>query len=207
MKLRIFLPLLLFILLVVLLLRNAGTYLVRDDAKARGDVMVILMGSIADRVLEAADLYGEGYAGRVLIVEEGMGPVEMLRQRGAGLITNSAQCRNAAIQLGIPADSISLLRGNATSTIMEAVAVAEYLKTKPGTDTLLLVTAPPHTRRAVMIFEDAFSDKSLKMTIIACPTKYHRFRGKGWYKRKEDIQTVISEYTKLLAFLAVEQFR
>ncbi|MBW6499392.1 MAG: YdcF family protein [Bacteroidales bacterium] len=207
MKRLFLLPLLLFILLTGLVLHKAGTYLVRDDAKAKGDVMVILMGSIADRVLEAADLYQEGYAGRVLIVEEGMGPVEMLRRRGADLITNSSQCRNAAIQLGIPADSISLLQGNATSTIMEARAVAEYLKNKPGADTILLVTAPPHTRRAALIFRDAFRDQQLDVTIIACPTKYHHFKGKGWFKRKEDIQSVISEYTKLLAFLTVEQFR
>lgn len=199
--------LLIFLLVVIGIMRYAGSYLVRNDSPEQGDAMVVLMGSIADRVLEATDLYHNGVAGRVYIVEEGMGPVELLRQRGATLLTNSTQARNIAIELGVPAESIKLLPGNAESTIMEARIVAAYLKKHPEIDTLLVVTAPPHTRRAGWIFEKTMKKSGLQVTILCQPTKYHSFNGKGWYKRKEDIQSVMYEYLKLSAFLFVEQFK
>ena len=191
----------------MLTLRYAGTSLVRTDDKAKGEVMVILMGSITDRVLEAADLYSEGLANRVLIVEEGMGSVELLRSRGATLISNTTQCKHIATELGIPADSITVLPGGAQSTAMEADIVSAYLKTRPEVDTLLLVTSPSHTRRAGMIFRKAFRKNGLEITIIACPSRYNAYEGRGWYKRKEDIQRVVFEYIKLTAFVLVEQFR
>jgi uncharacterized SAM-binding protein YcdF (DUF218 family) len=204
---KLYLSLLTLIVFVVIVLLFAGNYLVRNDGPYRGDAMVILMGSVADRVLEASDLYHEGYADRVLIAEEGMGPVELLRKRGATLITNSTQARNVAIELGVPGDSILILPGNAQSTLMEARIIADYLHQNPQIDTLLLVTAPPHTRRAGWIFEKTMKKSDLKVTIICKPAKYHQFKGKGWYKRKEDTQSVMYEYLKLAAFLFVEQFR
>lgn len=204
---KLYLSLLTLVVFVAIVLRFAGDYLVRNDGPYRGDAMVILMGSVADRVLEASDLYHEGFAARVLIAEEGMGPVELLRKRGATLLTNSTQARNVAIDLGVPADSILILPGNAQSTLMEARIIADYLQQHPQIDTLLLVTAPPHTRRAGWIFEKTMKKSDLKITIICKPTKYHRFKGKEWYKRKEDTQSVMNEYLKLAAFLFIEQFR
>ena len=204
---RLYIALFSLLLLLMLTLRYAGTFLVRTDDKAKGEVMVILMGSIPDRVLEAADLYREGFAPRVLIVEEGMGPSEILRERGATLISNSTQCRSIASELGIPADSITLLPGGAQSTAMEADIVSEYLRNHPEVDTLLLVTSPSHTRRAAMVFRKAFRKHGLEITIIACPSRYNAYEGRGWYKRKEDIQKVVYEYIKLTAFMMVEQFK
>ncbi len=188
-------------------MRYAGTYLVVKEQIYKGDAMVVLMGSIADRVLEASDIYRSGYASRLLIVEEYMGPSEMLSARGAHLITNSAQCRSIATELGIPADSISLLPGGARSTAMEAQIISSYLKNAGGVDTLLIITAPSHTRRAVMVFRNAFRKAGLEVTVIACPTRYHYYNGKGWFKRKEDIERVVFEYIKLTSFFFIERFR
>ena len=67
------------IVVVLLLLavgscRKAGTWLVMDTTPPHAVVMVMLMGSMADRVLQVADLYEEGVSDRVWIVKEGMGP-------------------------------------------------------------------------------------------------------------------------------------
>ncbi|KAF0201127.1 MAG: hypothetical protein FD170_2893, partial [Bacteroidetes bacterium] len=138
---------------------------------------------------------------------EYMGPAEMLRAKGANLITNSTQCRNIATELGIPADSITLLPGGARSTAMEAQVISKYLKRTGNIDTLLVVTSPAHTRRAVMIFRNTFRKAGLDVTVIACPTRYNSFQGKGWYKRKEDVQAVLFEYLKLTSFMFIERYR
>ena len=66
--------------------RRAGTWLVKVDVPPHADAMALLMGSFPERVLEAADLYHEGKAGRMLIVNESMGPYRLLESRGAEII-------------------------------------------------------------------------------------------------------------------------
>jgi uncharacterized SAM-binding protein YcdF (DUF218 family) len=195
------------VMLALFLIHNAGTYLVRKDQPVKGDAMLILMGSISDRVLEAADLYQAAMAPKLLIVEESMGPAKMLLSRGATLISNTRQCSNIATELGIPASVITIIPGEATSTKMEARLVCEYLLQNGGIDTLLIVTSPAHTRRAGLIFDNAFSKYGLKVTIITCPSKYGSYDGRSWYLNREEVQDVIFEYIKLFTFVTIERFR
>jgi uncharacterized SAM-binding protein YcdF (DUF218 family) len=180
--------------------QQAGTWLVKNDTPNHADAMVILMGNIPDRVLQAADLYKEGVAGKVIIVEESMGSFKKLEERGAHIISNTAQAQNAAISLGIPADSISILPGDARSTQQEALLVREYLSKTPGIHTLLLVTSAEHTRRASVIFTKAFSKAGMQVKVFSSPSKYTNFRATGWWKHKEEIQAVLNEYVKLFNF-------
>ena len=69
MKRRIYILgiLILFLLLAVGSCRKAGSWLVKEDNPVHADVMVMLMGSFADRILQVADLYEQGVAGKVSI--------------------------------------------------------------------------------------------------------------------------------------------
>jgi len=203
-----YLALVLFLVMLALfLIQNAGTFLVRKDTLVKGDAMLILMGSITDRVLEAADLYQAGMAPGLLIVEENMGNIRKLNERGATLISNTQQCSNIATELGIPGSEITIIPGEANSTKMEARLVCEFLQQRGGIDTLLLVTSPSHTRRAGMIFENAFSKHNLHVTVITCPSKYSSYDGKSWYRNREEVQDVVFEYIKLFTFVTIERFR
>ncbi len=195
------------ILLLATTCRRAGTWLVKEDTPVHADAMVILMGSIADRVLQASDLYHAGVAGKVIIVEESMGAYAALEARGAHIISNTIQARNAAIALGIPADSIVTIVGDARSTQQEATIVRNYLQDKPGIKTLLLVSSAEHTRRASLIFRTAFEKSGKSVTIFSSPSKYTGFRAKDWWIHKEEIQAVLGEYVKLLNFWLLDRQR
>jgi uncharacterized SAM-binding protein YcdF (DUF218 family) len=196
-----------FILVSATTCRNAGKWLVKNDNPVHADALVILMGSIPDRVLETTDLYKAGFADRVVIVEESMGAYRELEARGAHIISNTQQCRNAAIALGIPEESIVVLPGDARSTQQEAIIVREFLKARPGIDTILLVSSSNHTRRASMIFEKALEKSGMQVVVYSCPSKYSNFNGKGWWRRKESIQVVLFEYIKIVNFLFIERYR
>jgi uncharacterized SAM-binding protein YcdF (DUF218 family) len=189
---------------ILLLIRNAGTYLVKSDTLHPADAMVMLMGSIPDRVLQTADLYQQHQATKLIIVQESMGPYRQLEARGASIISSTQQCRNAAVALGIPADSIIILPGDARSTQQEATIIREYLKTQPGIDTITLVTSSDHTRRASMIFEKAFRKQGMNIVVQSSPSKYSSYTGIGWWKNKEGIQTVLMEYLKMGNFWLFE---
>lgn len=185
--------------------RRAGKWLVKEDVPPHADAIVLLMGSFPERVLEAADLYHEGKAGRMLIVYESMGPYMMLESRGAGVIRTTQQANDAAVALGIPADSITMLPGDARSTIDEAIAVRAYLKDKPAIDTLILVSSPAHMRRSSMIFNSALRNVQAPVYVGCCPSTYSGFNPEKWWRRREDIQSVLSELVKICSYQMLEK--
>lgn len=185
--------------------RRAGLWLVKEEVPAHAHAMILLMGTYPERVLQAADLYQEGVADNLIIVYESMGPYQVLEARGASLIRTTEQARDAAIALGIPDSCITMLPGDARSTLDEALAVSEYMTGKPGLDTLLLVSSPAHMRRAYMIFRAVLKDAGINTYIGTSPSEYSSFNPHHWWKRREDIQAVLSEWVKIVSFVIFER--
>jgi uncharacterized SAM-binding protein YcdF (DUF218 family) len=100
------------IVLPVFFIGRAEKYLISTDPPVKADALVVLMGSIADRVLHTADLYQKGYAPAVILVEENMTGIDSLRARAVQVTSTSTHCINYLQQLGIPGDSIVLLPGD-----------------------------------------------------------------------------------------------
>lgn len=185
--------------------RCGGHWLVKEKIPSHADGIIILMGDFPERVLHANDLYHSGFADRIIIVEESMGPFRTLEEKGVNIETNSEQAVKSLLTLGVPADSIILLPGDARSTLDEAKAVRNYMYDKWLADTLLLVSSPAHMRRASMIFRVAFSHSVSPVYIGCSPSRYSDFNPHKWWKRKEDIQSVLSEYVKIISFVLFEQ--
>ena len=201
-----------FLILTVVLIalyaggcRRAGSWLVKEDVPVHSDAMVLLMGSFPERVLQAVDLWHEGRADRIIIVEENMGPFRSLEERGVRIVSHSEQAATSLIALGIPEERITLLPGDARSTLTEAMIVSHFLADQPVTDTLLLVSSPSHMRRASMIFKAALSDAEYPVYIGSSPSAYSGFNPDRWWRRKEDVQAVLSEFVKIMSFILVER--
>ena len=185
--------------------RKAGSWLVKEDHPGHADVMVMLMGTISDRILQTADLYTAGVAGKVWIVQSERGAYKALEERGVQIISNTTQACSALITMGIPADSIVVLPGDAVSTKMEAEILRDYLLTQPGIDTLLLVSSAEHTRRAFKIFKAAFSPLEAPPALFCSPSSYTKFHAEKWWKSKDDMEEVVTEYLKLVNFVLFER--
>ena len=207
MRLRIYIlgAVVVFLVLAVGSCRKAGSWLVKADHPAYADVMVMLMGSISDRVLQTADLYTAGVAAKVWIVEPEKGASKALEERGVQIISNSTQACSALIALGIPADSIVVLPGDAASTKMEAEILRDYLLTQTGIDTLLLVSSAEHTRRAFKIFKAAFTPLEEPPALYCSPSSYTKFHAEKWWRSKDDMEVVVQEYLKLVNFALFER--
>lgn len=186
--------------------RRAGQWLVKQDTPLHADAMVMLMGGVApDRILQVVDQYKAGLAGRLIIVQENMGAYRELEKRGAGIISSTEQATNAAVTLGIPADSILILPGDARSTQTEALIIGEYLKNNPSIDTLSLITSADHSRRTYLIFNKVFRKAGLEVVVLSNPSKYSSFNPKSWWKRKEDAQAVVMEWVKMVNFWLIDK--
>ena len=206
-KARTWFIIILFLLTVIYVggCRRAGQWLVKENVPAHADALVVLMGNFPERVLQAADLYSAGRADQVIIVEESMGAYRGLEERGVSIISKTTQAKESCIALGIPPEKITILPGDARSTLTEAVIIRDYLRTTGGIDSLVLVSSPYHLRRASLIFDKAL-DKSQPPVWVGCsPSAYANYNATGWWRQKEDIQDVLSEMIKLMSFRLIEQ--
>jgi len=204
-KVTAFVILLVFLILYIGGCGHAGSWLVKEDGPVHADAIILLMGSVADRVLQTADMYNTSMADRLIIVKEGMGAYKKLEERGAKYIGNTEQVTNALHVLGIHNDSITVLPGDALSTLSEAIIVRKFLTHNPGIDTVMIVTSATHSRRASIIFKTAFRKKDMPLHVVTIPSTYSAFEPEQWWRRKEDIQKVLSEYVKIASFVLIEK--
>ena len=173
----------------------AGRVLVvADPLPARADAIVILAGSIPDRVLEAADLYRAGVAPRVVVTRERIRRGDAaLRARGVRLPEGDELTRTALAQLGVPPDATTVLRRRATSTDSEARTIARWACAH-HVSRLVVVTSRPHTRRSRLILRQALGPT---VALAIRPSRHDHFSETRWWRIRRDAKTVVSEYQKL----------
>ena len=180
---------------------KAGKWLVKEDNLNHADALVLLMNKFpADRILQAADVYKLGYAKRIIMVEENMDDFQQLEKRGATIISNTEQCKTVLVELGIPVENIIILYGKSKNTQEEALVLSQYQSTKTETDTLILISSAQSTRRASIIFRQTFKTNNNKVVLLNSPSKYSEYQAGGWWKHKEAIEVVLSEYFKIMYF-------
>jgi uncharacterized SAM-binding protein YcdF (DUF218 family) len=127
------------VILVILLMPPVHYWLARQlvtvDQPAAADYIVILGGS-AERVMEGAQLYREGYAPKIIVSSSGDDADRLARMlRG----------------LGVPEGAI-LLDGKAYRTWSHPASIAALPGVSKELDRFLVVTSPYHTSRALACF-------------------------------------------------------
>jgi uncharacterized SAM-binding protein YcdF (DUF218 family) len=178
-----------------------------SDPLLKSDIIVVLMGSTYDRILQAADLYHEGYANQIILVDSYVEARELAEKRDVQIYGNALISKMAAIDLGIPEKDIATLEGYARSTQDEAEIIMDYLEKNMEIKSINLVTSKYHSARARMIFEKAVRsfDRSI-IEIYTTPNKYDSFDTDQWWKDRESFKKVILEYLKLINIYLREQF-
>ncbi len=195
------------IALIAWIAPGMGHYLVVEDPLVEADILIILMGSVAARVLEAADIYGAGYAREVLLVRSFAEAEDTLAERGLFIPGNADLTRDAAVQLGIPEIRITVLPGGAKSTRDEVLIVREYLFGNPEIETVILVTSSFHSRRTRAIFERFCGNLEREIIFISRASSYDSFQPEGWWRDRESAKQVLFEYLKLGHFYLWERWR
>ncbi|MEO8588145.1 MAG: YdcF family protein [Flavobacteriales bacterium] len=197
---RVMLVLLTLVLLMVLiwafrypLLRVTGRFLVREDAQARGDVMIVLGGAPMDRGLAATCFFKEGIAPRAVFTGENV-PQSL---QAAGLLHSEAQLtRDVAVLAGLPGTSaFALERG--TSTWEEGEAVRDLAKAS-GYDTVVVVTTEFHTRRVGRVFRKLLEPAGI--TVFVRAARSMEYDAAHWWRTEDGLLMVNNEYVKLLYY-------
>ncbi|HMM12738.1 MAG TPA: ElyC/SanA/YdcF family protein [Bacteroidales bacterium] len=195
-----------FFILTGLFLSYAGSWLVFQKTKFPADIGIILMGRLPDRVLEAITLLKEENIKMVVVPNNIVYDNELLVPYGFELPSEAQRAVVLLGNLGVSDSLIRLLPGNASSTRMEAEALAGYLLLNPHVKSVALITSASHRRRAFLIFSNVLNEYGLAVNLQCCPSRYSSFQPKRWYSNRESAKEVAAEYLKLLWFFLVEKW-
>lgn len=186
------------------LLTAMGHYLINDEPIEHADAIVVLAGSIPDRILEAVALYKEGRAPLILL-SRGRDPAgySQLAALGLHVARQFELNRSVAEQAGVPATALIEVGGNEDSTVDEAEEVLRYAGAH-GIRTLIVVTSKHHSRRASIIYRQLADPQ---MRIMSRPSRYDEFEPQGWWHDRTYRRRVVIEYQKLVAFELIDRWR
>lgn len=174
-----------------------GTYLVSEHPLAPADVILLLNGRPLERPMEAARLYHDGLAPRILLTQLYLRSGESeARALGVRVPNQAEQAVSVMRQLGVPEKVITMLPERAYSTQSEAEILLNYLRTQ-HLRRAIIVTSISHTRRAWNIFRLlAPADIELRMRA----SRFDDFQPRTWWRRRGARKIVLNEWLKLMNY-------
>ena len=171
------------------LLRGAASVWIVNDPLSNADVIVVLGGGVETRPFEAAQLFHEGLAPRILLTNPKPSPTTQ-----SGLIPSEAAiARNLLLQKEVPAKDIFIAAGIVTNTCDEAIAVRDWAKTN-HTKRIIIATDSFHTRRARWIFCKELKPLGVQVEMAAVPAG--EYTPQDWWQHEEGVVAFQNEVLK-----------
>ena len=189
----VFVLLLLLVVLGFFAGRNAGHWLIREDALQPADVIVVLSGGLPYRALGAADIYKSCYAPDVW-VSYPLGPQQELSNLGIHFVGEEEYNREILVHQGVPEKNVAIFSGQIINTEEEVEEIAREMKAQ-GKHTAIIVTSPEHTRRVRALW-NALAGGELKAIVRGAPTD--PFDANHWWRNTPDILAVTRESLGLI---------
>ncbi len=181
----------------VMALMLAGSFLTAKAPIGEVDTIVILSGGGAERAEEAVRIYQENKNSIIMLtLSRATDSLNLYGQPPYAYFNN-------LYKGGVPGDNVILTRAVSESTLDESKAVLEEMQ-HLGLKSCVVVTDPYHTRRAEIIFKDAFQESGFRVTIR--PARTHWYKAYNWFMSKRGWDATLREYAKLFAyFTGVDQ--
>jgi uncharacterized SAM-binding protein YcdF (DUF218 family) len=169
-------------------LNLVGEFLLVTTEISTSDLVIPLGGGTGERVDKASQLYRDGLARKVVLPGAiGVG--------SGGRYWTDAIMKQLLDEGVLQSDIIWEL--TAKNTFEEAAGLKALMIQKHYASAIV-VTDPPHLRRAAYIFTKVFTGSGLKLEF--CPSGSGAYPLKEWWKEETTFFYVINEYQKLLYY-------
>jgi Uncharacterized conserved protein len=177
----------------------AALALIKTVSLPRADVVVVLSGSSAyiERSRRGAELYKEGRAPRVVLTNDNLRGGWSEERQTNPLFVERAQEELA--RAGVPSDSVEVLPDVVAGTHDEAIAVYNYA-TRKGIHSVLVVTSPYHTRRALLTMQRTFRDTGIVVGVERTENGEQTPSPTTWWLHRRGWSAVALEYPKLIYY-------
>lgn len=177
---------------------RVGRFLTKEDSLQKADAIAVLAGTSMDRPLEAADLYKDGYAPRIVLTHEIREAAYVaLTERGITVPAEADEQRKILVRLGVPADAIVLPMRIHDNTAQEAQTLRE-LAVKNRWRRIIVVTSKYHLRRAGFAIRREMNGTGVEVEMHG--TRYENANPDRWWTTRSDLRWVLDEGAKLIAY-------
>jgi uncharacterized SAM-binding protein YcdF (DUF218 family) len=175
----------------------SGTLLIAEVEPFPADAIVILGGGGPDRAREAADLFNDGLAPRVVITtEEAPDNYRELAELGIALVLPHENYLRVLNGFGVTDSDIVRIEDTSSESMAELRGVRQFALDR-GWSRLIVVTSNYHSRRALLITDYVF-DAEWQIAVVG--SRYSEFRPNGWWREVRHVRTFLIEFQKLLAY-------
>lgn len=172
------------------LLRGAGAYLIIADELQPAKAIVIMGGGGEPRMGEALELYRDRLSRMIILTETG----EYIEEFD---YLKSFDIRIQLMNNGVPAGNILITEEEVSSTLEEAQAVRQLLKTHQM-NSAIIVTDPYHTKRTSIIFNEVFAGEDIALYFHPVTPSWYNSR--TWFLSRDGWKFTTLEYAKLIAY-------
>lgn len=174
-----------------------------ENTIEKADAIVVLGGSIPDRLLEAAALYKEGYS-ELLLITRTPDPTgyRFLKKHNANYPLNHEIILGILSKMDIERDRIVVLDGISYNTYIEAQKSINYLDDN-NFDSIIVVTSKLHTKRASIIFNDLANNR---FSVYMKPSRYDPFNADNPHIARIYAKTILLEFQKIIFYKVTNYF-
>jgi uncharacterized SAM-binding protein YcdF (DUF218 family) len=167
-----------------------GSFLVVEDPLRPAAAIVVLGGQSPFREMEAARLFSQGWAAKVMLVP---GPITEEQQALSELAFSITEgweiSRHVLLKIGVPPSAIVVPEGRAEGTVEELKVVAEA--TAGDEKPVILVSSKYHTRRVRLTWNHVTDGAS---TAIVRAASRDPFDPARWWRERRFALSVVREY-------------
>jgi len=174
-------------------------FLIVRAEPARADVLVVLSGASVydERVRHGIALLQEGRARAIVLTNDGLRG-RWSRRRQANL-TSVERAKDALLDAGVPEQQLIVLKSRVNSTYDEATAVRSFAGSA-GITSVLVVTSPYHSRRALWVFRRVLEPAGVRVGIDSPLPGEQSPRPGAWWLSRVGWHSVAVEYVKLVYY-------
>jgi uncharacterized SAM-binding protein YcdF (DUF218 family) len=178
----------------------AARLLIVRGEPSHADAIIVLSGSAVyvERLRYAASIYHQGRARAIVLTDDGLaGPWSRERQRNPRSIERG---RDMLLASGVPAGRVVNLPGRVRSTYDEALAARTFARAQ-RLDSLLIVTSPYHSRRALWVFNRVLAADGVAVGVDPVPPGDQSPPPTVWWLSRRGWTNVAGEYPKFLYYV------
>ena len=166
---------------------NAPSWLIVEDKAQKAEIAVVLGGGGGSRLRKGISLYDAGVVKQLLLVD---------RKKSDWMHIVDHLCPECKIER----KDVVILEGS-VNTLSDATLVAKYCS-EQGAESILVVTDPYHSRRALLIFEAEFKGTGVEVSVVNSGDYVGKLSPyEKWWQDNRTARVIWDEIGKILSLL------
>jgi uncharacterized SAM-binding protein YcdF (DUF218 family) len=177
------------------LLRGLANQWIINEPLSHADAIVILGGGPDTRPFEAARLYQQGLAPKILLMNPRGSQIQNI-----GLLPTEAELgRSILLKKGVPTNAIVIAPEIVTNSYDESISVRNWAEAN-GAQRVIIPTDIFHTRRVHWLYHKELKSTGIQAEIEAVPV--NQYTVNDWWQHEDGVVAFQNEVLKYLYYRA-----